>query len=105
LILKVGKKSQLLIPAAGQTDCSALGKPDFRGFFEIGTVSAITFASADHTAGHIQTKEMTMTQQTTFTSKLAAAASAFILSLVLISGTVSMPQSAQASTVYVGEIA
>lgn len=46
-----------------------------------------------------------MTQQTTFTSKLAAAASAFILSLVLISGTVSMPQSAQASTVYVGEIA
>lgn len=46
-----------------------------------------------------------MTQQTTFTSKLAAAASAFILSLVLISGTVSMPQSARASTVYVGEIA
>lgn len=46
-----------------------------------------------------------MTQQSTFTSKLAAAASALVLSLVLISGTVSMPQTAQASTVYVGEIA
>lgn len=46
-----------------------------------------------------------MTQQSTLASKLAAAASALILSLVLISGTVSMPQSAQASTVYVGEIA
>lgn len=46
-----------------------------------------------------------MTQQSTLSSKLAAAASAFALSLVLISGTVSMPQSAQAQTVYVGEIA
>lgn len=46
-----------------------------------------------------------MTNQTTFSSKLAAAASALVLSLVLISGTVSMPQTAQAQTVYVGEIA
>lgn len=46
-----------------------------------------------------------MIQQSTFASKLAAAASALILSLVLISGTVSMPQAARASIVYVGEIA
>lgn len=50
-------------------------------------------------------KEMEMTQQSTFTSKLAAAASAFVLSLVLITGTVSMPQTAQAQTVYVGDLA
>ena len=46
-----------------------------------------------------------MTQQSTFANKLAAAASAFVLSLVLISGTVSMPSTAQAQTVYVGETA
>ncbi len=46
-----------------------------------------------------------MTHQSTFANKLAAAASAFILSLVLISGTVSMPSTAQAQTVYVGEMA
>lgn len=46
-----------------------------------------------------------MTQQSTFANKLAAAASALVLSLVLISGTVSMPSTAQAQTVYVGEIA
>lgn len=74
-------------------------------FSEFGTVPAITLASAETTAGQIEAEEMTMTHQSTFTSKLAAAASAFILSLVLISGTVSMPQSAQASTVYVGDLA
>lgn len=46
-----------------------------------------------------------MTNPSTFASKLAAATSAFILSLVLISGTVSMPTTAQAHTIYVGEIA
>ncbi len=46
-----------------------------------------------------------MTQQSTLTSKLAAAASALVLSLVLISGTVSMPSTAEARTVYVGEMA
>lgn len=46
-----------------------------------------------------------MTNQTTFSSRLAAATSAFILSLVLISGTVSMPNTAQAQTIYVGETA
>jgi len=53
----------------------------------------------------LKQRKKTMTHQSTFANKLAAAASALILSLVLISGTVSMPQSAQASTVYVGEIA
>jgi len=46
-----------------------------------------------------------MPNQSTLANKLAAAASAFVLSLVLISGTVSMPSTAQAQTVYVGEIA
>ncbi len=46
-----------------------------------------------------------MTQQSTFANKLAAAVSALVLSLILFGGTVSMPQSAQASTVYVGEVA
>lgn len=47
-----------------------------------------------------------MTHQSTLANKLAAAAaSAFVLSLILISGTVSMPSTAQAQTVYVGEIA
>ena len=46
-----------------------------------------------------------MTQQSTFANKLAAAASALVLSLVLISGTVSMPSTAQASPVYLGETA
>jgi hypothetical protein len=46
-----------------------------------------------------------MTQQSTLANKLAAAVSALVLSLVLISGTVTMPSTAQAQTVYVGEIA
>jgi hypothetical protein len=46
-----------------------------------------------------------MTNQSTLSSKLAAATSAFILSLVLISGTVSMPATANAQTIYVSEIA
>ena len=46
-----------------------------------------------------------MTNQSTFPGPLAAATSAFILSLVLISGTVSMPTTANAKTIYVGEIA
>lgn len=46
-----------------------------------------------------------MTVQSNFTSKLAAAASAFFISLVLITGTVSTPSTAQASTYFVGETA
>ena len=46
-----------------------------------------------------------MTTQSTFTSRLAAAASAFMISLVLISGTVSTPTTAQARAFYVGEVA
>ncbi len=45
-----------------------------------------------------------MTNQTTFTSRLVAAASAFMISLLLISTTVSTPSAAHA-TVYVGEVA
>jgi hypothetical protein len=105
VILKVGKFHQLLIPASRQTNHSAWRKLEFLGFFEIGTASANSLASADETAAHIEQKEMTMTHQSTLANKLAAAASAFVLSLVLISGTVSMPSTAQAQTVYVGEIA
>ena len=46
-----------------------------------------------------------MTNQTTFTSRLVAAASAFMISLLLISTTVSTPSAAQATTVYFGEVA
>ena len=46
-----------------------------------------------------------MTATSNFTNRLAAAASAFIISLVLITGTVSTPSTAQATTVYVGEVA
>ena len=45
-----------------------------------------------------------MTNQNNFTSRLAAAASAFMISLLLISTTVSTPSAAHA-TVYVGEVA
>jgi hypothetical protein len=50
-------------------------------------------------------KEYSMTHQNTFTSKLAAAASAFFISLVLITTTVTTPAPAHANTVYVGEAA
>ena len=40
-----------------------------------------------------------------FGSRFAAAASAFALSLVMISGTVSVPSTAQASAAYVGVVA
>ena len=46
-----------------------------------------------------------MTSQSTFANQLAAAASAFILSLVLISGTVTVPSTAQAATVTLSETA
>jgi len=46
-----------------------------------------------------------MTTQSNFTSRLAAAASAFFISLVLITGTVSTPTTAQAHAYYLGEVA
>ena len=46
-----------------------------------------------------------MSNQSTIVSRLAAAASAFMISLLLIIGTVSTPSAAQATTFYVGEIA
>jgi hypothetical protein len=51
-------------------------------------------------------KDQTMQNQNTFTSKLTAAASAFMISLVLIAGTVTTPQTANAqTTLTVGEAA
>lgn len=46
-----------------------------------------------------------MSNQSTLASRLAAAASAFMISLLLIIGTVSTPSAAQATTVYFGEFA
>lgn len=46
-----------------------------------------------------------MTHQNTFTSKLAAATSAFFISLLLITTTVTTPAPAHASTEFVGEVA
>ena len=46
-----------------------------------------------------------MTQTATFSSRFGAAVTAFVLSFVLISGTVSMPSNAYAHTVYVGVVA
>jgi hypothetical protein len=46
-----------------------------------------------------------MTKTSTFSSRFAAAATAFALSFVLISGTVTMPAQANAKTVYIGAIA
>jgi hypothetical protein len=53
----------------------------------------------------IHQKEKTMTKTSTFGSCLAAAATAFALTFVLISGTVSMPAEANAKTAYVGVVA
>jgi hypothetical protein len=46
-----------------------------------------------------------MTKNSIFSSRLMAAATAFALSFVLISGTVTMPAQANAKTVYVGVVA
>lgn len=46
-----------------------------------------------------------MTKTSTLGSRLVAAATAFALSFVLISGTVTVPAQAQANTVYVGVVA
>jgi hypothetical protein len=50
-------------------------------------------------------KDQTMTKTSTLSSRLMAAATAFALSIVLISGTVSMPAEANAKTAYVGVVA
>ena len=48
---------------------------------------------------------MTMLNISNFGSRFAAAASAFALSLVMISATVSVPSTAQASAAYVSVVA
>jgi hypothetical protein len=81
---------------------SAWRKLENLRFFEIGTGDAISLASA-HPGGTKQTRRLTMTN-TTYTSRLAAAASAFMLSIVLLTVTATSPSAAHA-TVYVGEVA
>lgn len=48
-----------------------------------------------------------MTQTTTLSNRIAAAASAFALSLFLLSGTIAVPTNAQAhdASTYVGQVA
>jgi hypothetical protein len=46
-----------------------------------------------------------MIKTSIFSSRLAAAATAFALSFVLIAGTVTVPTEASAKTVYVGVVA
>ena len=46
-----------------------------------------------------------MTNTSNFASRIAAAASALMISLVLISATVTTPSAAQAQSGYVGELA
>ena len=46
-----------------------------------------------------------MTKTSTLSSRFTAAATAFALSFVLISATVTMPTEANAKTVYVGVVA
>ena len=46
-----------------------------------------------------------MPTQSSFSGRFFAAASALVLSLVMISGTVTMPASAQAHTTYVSAVA
>jgi hypothetical protein len=57
------------------------------------------------TAAPIQEKETTMTKTSTFGRRIAAAATAFALSFVLIGATVTTPSVAYARTVYVGVVA
>jgi hypothetical protein len=53
----------------------------------------------------IHSKETTMTKNSTLSSRFAAAATAFALSIVLIGATVTMPVEANAKTAYVGVVA
>lgn len=46
-----------------------------------------------------------MSTYSSFSSRVAAAASALALSLVIITGTVATPSTASAQTAYVGQIA
>ena len=53
----------------------------------------------------IEPKEKTMTTHSNLSRRLAAAASALLLSIVAVGGTFTVPAPAQAQTLYVGEIA
>jgi len=94
-----------LIVHPGESFGSCCRKLEFLGFFQIGTAPALNLASAEQPAERNNWKEITMTHQNSITGRLAAAASAFFISLVLITGTVSTPSTAQAQTYFVGEVA
>jgi anti-sigma factor RsiW len=79
--------------------------PELRSFAHLARLLQSDRHLRNDPQARLKRRENTMTHQSTLANKLAAAASAFVLSLVLISGTVSMPSTAQAQTVYVGEIA
>jgi hypothetical protein len=104
-IPNVGEISQHLFIHRGESFRSSRRKLGILRFLQIGTVSAINPASAGKPAEPNKRREMTMTNQNSLTGKLTAAASAFFISLVLIAGTVSTPQTANATTVTIGEAA
>jgi hypothetical protein len=59
---------------------------------------------ADFSAAQIK-KDPIMSTQANFSGRFFAAASALVLSLVMISGTVSVPATAQAHTAYASVVA
>lgn len=75
-------------------------------FSRFGTPPANKLASRATARTQVQTRGIEMNRNHAFGNRLAAALTAFALSLVMISGTVSVPAKAAASAqAYVGEIA
>jgi hypothetical protein len=102
-IPKVGEFSQLLFLNYGANFCSAWRKLEILPFSRIGTVDAIILASANHGRNR-SNRRLTMTNS--YTSRVAAAASAFMLSLVLLTATATTPSVAHAAnTVTIGDVA
>jgi hypothetical protein len=81
--------------------------PNFAPFSVFGTVPAIISASAEHRPTN-RRRNLEMTVFTSFSSRLAAAATAFALSLVLFTNTVTTPAQAPVANLasaYVGAVA
>lgn len=92
--------------AAAVSEVGEGGKSPKPGFSRFGTPPAIRLASRAAARTQVQTRGIEMNRNHAFGNRLAAALSAFALSLVMISGTVSVPAKAAASAqAYVGEIA
>jgi len=80
---------------------------EFARFFEFGTAPAKYLASAEHPPNHSR-RNRKMTEANSFSSRLAAAASALMLSLVLFTNTVSTPaevSNVNLASAYVGAVA